>query len=376
MYCPKCKQPGKGRFCRACGGGLVAGEVPAADTSTQEATAGQLVNPSFVTLGVCECGAGPDKVLADGTCSSCKRQRIPECSVCSAPASGGISDTGVCLTCSAQRLRKIGDHDEIRLSATLASVCDRGIKHLINQDWHGLAQVKVGNDDVQIIVVCDGVSSSSASQAAAKAAVAAAVERASFTLTRNMSARDSIIEAARAAQKAVCSVLWTPQPMFAGRDDESPTCTFVMAVVRNGVVDYGWLGDSRIYWVTADGAGCLVKDHSYINLEIAKGRDPFEVEKEAKENRLTRAIVRSLGSSESADVSKLVPELAQFTLPKGGVLVVCSDGLHVYLDGAQAMAERVRAKPGADALAIAKSLVDTANSMGGCDNVTAAILCN
>jgi serine/threonine protein phosphatase PrpC len=377
VYCPKCLQTKPGRFCAKCGVSLVAGDAPAAE-ATPVAPTGTL-NAAVLRLGVCACGAGAEKITATGACGECHQSRIPECSVCAA-AADQVNDDGVCTGCGFQRLPKPGDHDEVRIGPQCASVCDRGIKHAINQDWHGIAKVQSGSKTYWLLTICDGVSSSSASAAAAKAAVIAANERASFTLSRGMIPRDSIIEAAKASQKAVCSIQWTPQPMPDSRRDESPTCTFCMAIVCEDSagfqVDYGWLGDSRLYWVTETNAGCLVKDHSWINQEIARGRNLDQVVAEAKREKLTRAIVRSLGSSETTSVNTLVPELGQFTLPKGAKLIACSDGLHVYADDPLTMARVVRKQFGSPAIAIAKSLVDYANQQGGCDNVSAAVLCS
>src|SRR5690606_39817235 len=35
---------------------------------------------------------------------------------------------------------------------------------------------------------------------------------------------------------------------------DAPSCTYVSAVTRGPVITVGWIGDSRVYWLSADGA--------------------------------------------------------------------------------------------------------------------------
>jgi serine/threonine protein phosphatase PrpC len=89
------------------------------------------------------------------------------------------------------------------------------------------------------------------------------------------------------------------------------------------------------------------------------------------------AITRWVGA-DSGDV--LEPEtiaIVRHALPEtDGLLLLCTDGLWNYFPTPEAMAGVVReaSRDGAEALAIARQLVDLANGRGGHDNITAAVL--
>jgi protein phosphatase len=69
---------------------------------------------------------------------------------------------------------------------------------------------------------------------------------------------------------------------------------------------------------------------------------------------------------------EMVVDTFRETLQTGDVILLCSDGLTGYLDGARLVPflEKARANPSAAALA----LVDAANEAGGKDNITVLIL--
>lgn len=348
MECPKCNTPVKGRFCSKCGSKAVsasAAAAPAASAAVEEQDG--TTSGAAAAVGNCECGATADAINANGFCDDCGQRRLP----------------------------RPEDHNEIVIHSRLASVTDRGIKHAENQDWHALAEISFEGQPVQILVVCDGVSSSSGGAPAAQAASKAACAVAARNISHKMKPQDAIVLAIRAAQKDVCALSWTPQPRPPDQEDQPPTCTIVVAVVMKGKLYWGWLGDSRLYWASlksANSFGSLIKDHSWINAEVDAGRPLDEVVAEAKREKYTRAIVRSLGSAEGPAES-LMPDLGEMDLPKDCIVLNCSDGLHVYLDASSDMAREIRNSGHLDALSLARKLVEYANSRGGVDNITAAV---
>ena len=150
-----------------------------------------------------------------------------------------------------------------RSGARVGAVCDPGLRRDHNDDATAVAEGAVSGEPFAVLVVCDGVSSSS--HAGRAAAVAASVARDRLepfvragppTATDTPSAVRAAIEA---AHEAVCASAtdWG--------DGTPPGTTLVAAVVAGHRLTVGWVGDSRAYWVSARGAELLTSDHSWLN---------------------------------------------------------------------------------------------------------------
>ena len=297
----------------------------------------------------CEaCGNGlADEAAPDAT--------EPACPHCGTP--GGVGADGYCANCGmlAGRPR---DHIETDAGRAGAAVTDRGLRHHRNEDAVWLAARGADVD----VVVCDGVSSSFDSDVAS----AAAAETAGGMLA---SAGDDLPNevglALAAAGAAVAELATTGDPR---RTTSNPACTIVAACVRGAQVGYGWVGDSRAYWIPAEGAAeQLTEDDSWATHAIAMGLDRAAALRDPK----SHAITAWLG----ADAGPIEPRTGQFRAPAAGHLVVCSDGLWNYLTEPDAFADTVRAHlRDGDLLTAARSLTAFANECGGADNITVALV--
>jgi serine/threonine protein phosphatase PrpC len=295
-------------------------------------------------------------------CPSCADERAAGAAFCEAcgrglterrcaACDGVVGDDGYCGQCGklAGRAR---DHVEIDCSPAAAAVTDRGQRHHRNED----AVFLVARDADVDVVVCDGVSSSFDPDVAS----ATAAERAGELLSRG-----EVVAAIAEAGAAVAALAGTGDPRRAA---SNPACTIVAAQVRGAAVDYGWVGDSRAYWVPADGpAEQLTEDDSWATHAIALGADPAE----AMRSPQAHAITAWLG----ADAGALSPRGSSFRATAPGHLVLCSDGLWNYLTDAADFARTVREHLAAgDLLAAARSLTAFANDAGGADNITVAVI--
>ena len=137
--------------------------------------------------------------------------------------------------------------------------------------------------------------------------------------------------------------------------------TLVAALARGGEAWVANLGDSRAYLVAGGEARQLTLDHSWVEEAIRAGDlapdDPL-----AALNRhvITRAV--GLDAEVGADV------FGPIALPTGGVLLLCTDGLHGVLDD-RAIADLVAASGGD----LARDLVDAVLALGAPDNVAVAL---
>ena len=235
MPCSKCGADvsSGAKFCESCGTSLTSEAAPASENAPAPAAR-------------CRCGAAPEEVDAQGYCTACGvKRRAP----------------------TPTHLALARDHVEIALSPAFAAVTDRGKRHANNQDDVALALEEIAGRPASVIVVCDGVSSAQeANRASALAAVHA--RDALLSALRGETFDDAAMAAAmRAAHEAVRTIPYR-------RDDDKlgpPGTTIVAAVVQGETLTVGWVGDSRAYWFSLDGANLLTRDHSWVNEMVDAG---------------------------------------------------------------------------------------------------------
>ena len=334
MQCPKCGTvaPEGANFCEVDGTRL---------SPDSEATVAVVSLPA---VAVCRCGATAESIDAQGYCQECGRFCGP----------------------------KERDHIEIVISSVFGGVTDRGKRHTQNEDDMAFSQIEEAlpsGQTTQIIVVCDGVSSSEhAEMASRKACLAALSALDQQARTGFVEPEKAMVDAIRAANTAVCAL---PQTHNSAKDPAETT--IVAAVVKAGIATIGWVGDSRAYWFAELGAQQLTHDHSWINDVVDAGD---MTEEEASVAPGAHAITRCLGvaQAEDEDGSATQPTVIRFPLPGPGRLLLCSDGLWNYAPHTADIATLLHQAPAdADAVTLARTLVDFANTQGGRDNITVVI---
>ncbi len=256
------------------------------------------------------------------------------------------------------------------LDRALGALCDGGFRRDHNEDACAVATGETNGERWTVLVVCDGVSSSThAEQASAIASKTACDALAHFARSGDVAfeaATAAMSQAIRAAHLAICA------SNIEHADAEPPGTTIVAGFVYKRRLTVGWVGDSRAYWVSATGAELLTRDHSWANETVARGE---MTEAEAMRAPLAHALTKCLGPLEVGDIPhEIEPEVRARDLPGPGHIVLCSDGLWNYFPSAVMVADLVRAA-GRDAHAesIARQLVNHALARGGGDNVTVAV---
>jgi len=217
-------------------------------------------------------------------------------------------------------------------------------------------------DKGALLVVCDGMGGMNAGEVASAVAVATikewfAAERLTPDVLNNPKSyiRDAIV-AADAAIK---------QHEQEHPETEGMGSTIVMAWLLNRKVYVGWCGDSRCYCYNAvSGLMRLSKDHSYVQELIDAGKLTEEL---AFDHPNSNIITRSLGDPRG----KARPDVKEYDLHNGDILLLCSDGLCGCLRDEEIMAQ-IAAHPSSmqecrDALWVADE------AAGWHDNVTIAL---
>ena len=306
----------------------------------------QCETPVLPTDQFCEeCGTALTEKNASSGCEKC------------GASSDTIDPDGFCGQCGFRQEAREGDRVEVMLNPKLAGVSDRGLRHHQNEDF--LALQTIGT--AEILIVCDGVSSSHHPELAAQAAAKSACSTLAAALQTGASPESALRSAIDTARLEVSR-------LSEGQSDtEPPSTTLVAAVVQNGIATIVWLGDSRAYWISDNGSHQLTHDHSWVNDAIASGKMTAA---EANHSPQAHAITRWLGADAQDDT---VPSIVRFSLPGSGYLLLCSDGLWNYVPEAQQIQELVQKSLGTDAVTVSRSLVEFARSQGGHDNITVAL---
>jgi serine/threonine protein phosphatase PrpC len=315
-----------------------------------------------VATGCAACGASlqPD----DRFCERCGARIVADeeargaCRACGAPA-GATDENGYCTVCGV-RERAPAERSELDLLVA-AAASDQGRVHRRNEDAFHLELV--GERGVAA-VVCDGISSSTSGDVAARSAAEAAGAVLARAIADDATESGQAMEAAiRAAHDAVEQVRWT-----ARTDRGLPSCTLVSALVRDGELVLGSVGDSRAYWVEPDDSSQLTVDDSWAEEQVAEGM--LTREQAARDPRY-HSITHWVG----ADAPDRPPRIVEFAPERPGRLVLCSDGLWNYAPGAAELAALIDALPaGAAPAAVARALIDTALAKGGRDNITVVVI--
>jgi serine/threonine protein phosphatase PrpC/CRP-like cAMP-binding protein len=139
------------------------------------------------------------------------------------------------------------------------------------------------------------------------------------------------------------------------------TLSMVLMVANKAFMAH--VGDSRIYLNRARQVHQLSEDHSYLWEQVKKGNITLE---EAKRSPFSNVITRAVGITETVQVDTLV-----FDVLPGDTYLLCSDGMHGYLEGEHELAEILSADEGDE---LPKRLISLANARGGKDNITAVVL--
>lgn len=125
------------------------------------------------------------------------------------------------------------------------------------------------------------------------------------------------------------------------------------------------VGDSRIYLLRAGQVIQLTEDHSLVNELIRRGRVTKEGFETSPYKAYKNAVTRAVGVYETVQ-----GDTFDFEILPGDQFLLCSDGLHAYLNDERI----VDSLKGDDVKALPKKFIDLANAGGGHDNITAIVV--
>jgi PPM family protein phosphatase len=300
------------RFCEGCGLRL------SSTTAPSEHVAFSAALPS------CACGSATFD--AEGSCTHC-RQKDP-------------SDSGL---------------EVLAADDGLAWASHVGRRHAENQD--AAAGVRLP-DGAALMVLADGVSSAERAREAAALVVRTVIDT---LLAHDRADPESALkEAVREAHEALLRLPHTDM------HKDEPQTTIVAALCIGHGLWYSWVGDSRLYVITATQVELVTEDDSWLNDALNRGI-PLQT---AMHSRDAHCITQCLGMREE------IPTIhtGATTLEAGSYVLLCSDGLWNYMTEPSVLGKQFLWKDGPNPLqSVCREMVSWANELGGVDNITVAV---
>jgi len=234
----------------------------------------------------------------------------------------------------------------------VVSVSDVGLVRANNEDC--LATFSVGKDEC--FVIADGMGGHAAGELASKTAVE--YVRQAFN--------DYLFEAddpqklerllSFTLEKANVKVYLQSLGSFRYRGMGT---TLTVAVLREKTLYISHIGDCRIYLLHGQQMRTLTRDHTLVQDMVDSGLITPE---EARNHPKRHVLLRSLGVNEY-----VMPDTFSVEIANGDVILMCSDGLHGYVEDKTIRAV-LRKHKNLDYCA--QLLLDLANGAGGQDNIS------
>jgi serine/threonine protein phosphatase PrpC len=233
---------------------------------------------------------------------------------------------------------------------TAAGESHPGVQRRINEDRYHCDPAR------GLFIVVDGVGGQAAGEKAAETALAtlrARLERETGAIEDRV--REAIVLANDEIRRlASLRVEW-----------QGMACVLTVAVVANGDVVVGHVGDTRLYKLRGGGIEKLTRDHS----PVGEREDAGELsEIDAMQHPRRNEVYRDVGSEPHEPGDPQFIDVLRAPFEADAALLLCSDGLTDSVTST-AIAAIVRDFAG-HPYEVTRALIEAANDAGGKDNVT------
>jgi serine/threonine protein phosphatase PrpC len=175
--------------------------------------------------------------------------------------------------------------------------------------------------------------------------------------------RADILRLLEHAVQDACSTIYNQAQREPEKRGMGTTCTLLMVIGDRGFMAH--VGDSRMYLVRHGQVHQLSDDHSLINELVKRGKLKLEEVDDSPYKEFKNAVTRAVGVYESVEVDTL-----DFDVLPGDQYLLCSDGLHAYLDDKRI----IRNLQGEDVQKVPEQFIKLANDGGGHDNITGVVV--
>lgn len=239
---------------------------------------------------------------------------------------------------------------------------DVGLKRAHNEDAF-LADPELG-----LFIVCDGVGGRARGEIASREAVDfiwdwfKREEKTLAELREQGQDSKTVGKLCQMMRSAIQNATYMVHSLGELNPDHRGMSTTASAFYITGSVGIvGQVGDSRVYLARDNRVSQLTEDHTLVNYQLKHGLISPE---EAKKSRIRNVITRAVGHKDYVEVDTLpIPLFARDRI------MLCSDGLHGYLN--DAALQKIMAKDVQEAVL---ESIRFANEQGGSDNITTLLI--
>ena len=232
------------------------------------------------------------------------------------------------------------------------SVTDIGKRRQLNQDYVFAQETPLGNL-ANLFLVADGMGGHNAGDYASRYAVETVVREVKGSFEKSP---------VRILGKAI-KVANDQIRRKAGEDVSlyGMGTTMVAATLMGHYLQVANVGDSRLYIVN-DEIRQITRDHSLVEEMVRLGGIN---EEEARHHPDKNIITRAIGVKEDVEA-----DFYEFSLKKGDIILMCSDGLSNMIEDEEIFAI---VKGARDIVEAGQNLIDRANENGGNDNISVVL---
>jgi len=220
----------------------------------------------------------------------------------------------------------------------------------LNEDCFAVNESQSDAPTGALFLVCDGRGGPQLGDVAA--ALAADTMLATFYAAQGLDPEQALCEAFQAAN----------QRIHARWSNSAVRVTAVAALLRDGQVFIASVGDCRAYHYGNGQLQQITADHTFYDELIREGR-LTRADVQTYSTNITR--LRALG-----ELLELKVDVFKLTLQQNEALLLCTDGLHGYVEDAE-IEETLAAAPREGTV---DRFIDSVYARGGRDNVTAVLI--
>ena len=240
----------------------------------------------------------------------------------------------------------------MELQLNIGNFSDVGKTRDINEDYFGSFSGSFGS----LLLVCDGMGGHKGGEIASRLAVET-ISNYFEKLNDSYNISEVINKSLEAANTSI---------ILKAKENSDLTdmgSTVVLVLIKDELVYYTSLGDSRIYKIRDGAIHQITKDNSLVQQMVDSN---IITEDEAKVHPKKNVITKALGTNDELEQEYYEP----FKLIENDKLILCSDGLTAHVDEEEIFQLSENNPP----QQAAQKLVELANERGGTDNITVQIV--
>ncbi|MFW6264408.1 MAG: PP2C family protein-serine/threonine phosphatase [Cyanobacteriota bacterium] len=225
-----------------------------------------------------------------------------------------------------------------------------------------------------IAIVCDGIGGHEGGEIASQLAIESIIRGINkLSAVDNEFSPDEIVGALEVSTLEANDQISDRNDQEGRRDRQRMGTTVVMTYAHDPEMYITHVGDSRVYWITREGAYQVTVDDDVASREVRLG---YSLYRDAIQYPAAGSLIQALGMSSSAT---LHPTVQRIVLDEDCIFLLCSDGLSDYDRVEQYWETEILplllAENGQEKLSnLGNRLIEIANERNGHDNVTVGLV--